>query len=173
MNVQFVITVDILSFLVIGLIRWPYGPVAVISPFNFPLKIPVLQFAAAAMVGNVPVVKPESKTALPLEQFLRLMQFCGYPNNVINLILCRGDVMSNLLASTPFRMTQFTGSSAVAQKLIQVTNGQIKIEDSGFNWKVLGPIETKGKSPDKKIKHLIDNVAYQSDLDAYALSGKS
>ncbi len=32
--------------------RWPYGPVAIIAPFNFPLEIPVLQLMGALFMGN-------------------------------------------------------------------------------------------------------------------------
>jgi len=36
-------------------------------------------------------------------------------------------------------MTLFTGSQAVGDKLIGVTGGRIKLEDAGFDWKILGP----------------------------------
>jgi 1-pyrroline-5-carboxylate dehydrogenase len=36
--------------------RWPYGPVALIAPFNFPLEIPVLQLMGALYMGNKPLV---------------------------------------------------------------------------------------------------------------------
>jgi len=36
-------------------------------------------------------------------------------------------------------MTLFTGSSHVAEHLIHVTNGRIKLEDAGFDWKIMGP----------------------------------
>jgi 1-pyrroline-5-carboxylate dehydrogenase len=38
--------------------RWPYGPVAIVTPFNFPLEIPVLQLMGALYMGNKPVLKP-------------------------------------------------------------------------------------------------------------------
>ncbi|CAN4100435.1 unnamed protein product [Withania somnifera] len=41
--------------------RWPYGPVAVIAPFNFPLEIPLLQLMGALYMGNKPVLKVDSK----------------------------------------------------------------------------------------------------------------
>eukprot|EP00984_Skeletonema_dohrnii_P037918 scaffold40532_cov72-Skeletonema_dohrnii-CCMP3373.AAC.1 len=42
--------------------RWPYGPVAIIAPFNFPLEIPVLQLMGALFMGNKPVLKPAEKS---------------------------------------------------------------------------------------------------------------
>ena len=36
-------------------------------------------------------------------------------------------------------MVQFTGSSYVADRLSEILKGKIKIEDAGYNWKILGP----------------------------------
>jgi 1-pyrroline-5-carboxylate dehydrogenase len=36
--------------------RWPYGPVGLITPFNFPLEIPALQLIGAVIMGNKPLV---------------------------------------------------------------------------------------------------------------------
>ncbi|PHJ25109.1 mitochondrial p5cdh [Cystoisospora suis] len=143
--------------------RWPYGPVAVISPFNFPLEIPVMQFLAAVMVGNKPVVKAEATQGLPVEQFLRLLHYCGMPPVDVDFINTRGPVMSELLQRAPVRLLQFTGGSSTAQSLIQLMRGRVKVEDAGFDWKILGP---DARSED------VDYVAWQCDQDAYALSGQ-
>lgn len=37
------------------------------------------------------------------------------------------------------RMTLFTGSSRVAEKLAVDLKGRVKLEDAGFDWKILGP----------------------------------
>lgn len=47
--------------------RWPFGGVGVITPFNFPIEIPVLQFMGALYMGNKPVVKGDSRTSIVLE----------------------------------------------------------------------------------------------------------
>ncbi len=44
--------------------RWPFGPVVLIAPFNFPLEIPVLQFMGALFMGNRPLVKTDSKVSI-------------------------------------------------------------------------------------------------------------
>ena len=36
--------------------RWPFGPVAIITPFNFPLEIPALQLMGALFMGNKPLL---------------------------------------------------------------------------------------------------------------------
>lgn len=47
--------------------RWPYGAVACITPFNFPIEIPVLQLMGALYMGNKPVVKGDTRTNFVLE----------------------------------------------------------------------------------------------------------
>ena len=44
--------------------RWPYGPVALVTPFNFPLEIPVLQLMGALYMGNKPVLKPSEQVSV-------------------------------------------------------------------------------------------------------------
>ena len=44
--------------------RWPYGPVALITPFNFPLEIPALQLLGALFMGNKPLVHVDHRRAV-------------------------------------------------------------------------------------------------------------
>jgi len=145
--------------------RWPFGPVVIIAPFNFPLEIPALQVMAALFMGNRPLVKVDSKVSVVFEQFLRLLIEAGLPATDIDLIHCSGSGMGQLLdqANDHIRMVQFTGSSSVAEHVSGVVNGAVRIEDAGFDWKVLGP--------DFRPEWL-DYVAWQSDQDAYAASGQ-
>ncbi len=41
--------------------RWPYGAVAIVTPFNFPLEIPALQLMGALFMGNRPLLKVDHK----------------------------------------------------------------------------------------------------------------
>ena len=171
--------------------RWPYGPVAIIAPFNFPLEIPVLQLMGALYMGNKPVLKPAEKVIEPtcnsrlnfsqctlffktyvsipiflkvsivIEQFIRLLHNCGLPMEDVDFLNCQGPVASELIAQSNIRLTQFTGSTRVAEMLAKQTNGKVKIEDAGFDWKIIGP--NVGD---------VDYVAWQYDQDAYASSGQ-
>lgn len=145
--------------------RWPFGPVVIIAPFNFPLEIPALQFMAALFMGNRPLVKVDSKVSVVFEQFLRLLIQAGLPPTDVDLIHCSGSEMGKLLdkARDHIRMVQFTGSSTVAEHVSGVMNGAVRLEDAGFDWKVIGP--------DYRAEWL-DYVAWQSDQDAYAASGQ-
>ncbi|KAL3528342.1 hypothetical protein ACH5RR_007664 [Cinchona calisaya] len=141
--------------------RWPYGPVAIVTPFNFPLEIPVLQLMGALYMGNKPVLKVDSKVAIVMEQMLRLLHECGLPVEDVDFINCDGKTMNKLLLEAKPRMTLFTGSSRIADKLAVDLKGRIKLEDAGFDWKILGPDVLE-----------VDYVAWVCDQDAYACSGQ-
>ncbi|KVH98740.1 Aldehyde dehydrogenase, conserved site-containing protein [Cynara cardunculus var. scolymus] len=141
--------------------RWPYGPVAVITPFNFPLEIPLLQLMGALYMGNKPILKVDSKVSIVMEQMLRLLHDCGMPVEDVDFINSDGKTMNKILLEAKPRMTLFTGSSRVANKLADDLNGKVKLEDAGFDWKILGPDV-----------HEVDYVSWVCDQDAYACSGQ-
>ena len=121
--------------------RFPYGPVSIITPFNFPYEIPVLQTIGALLPGNKVLLKVDSKVSLVMEHFVRLMDYCGFPKDSLNLMHSSGPVMQEILErlKPTLRQNHFTGSSKVANKLNALMNGKVSFEDSGFNWKILGP----------------------------------
>ena len=141
--------------------RWPFGPVCIVAPFNFPLEIPVLQLGGALMMGNRPVLKPAESVSMVMEQFVRLMIDCGMPKTDMDLLNASGSVTGELIGKDLFRVIQFTGSSRVAEILSKQTHGKVRIEDAGFDWKILGPDVQD-----------VDYVAWQADQDAYACSGQ-
>ncbi|XVF50166.1 hypothetical protein PTKIN_Ptkin04bG0073900 [Pterospermum kingtungense] len=141
--------------------RWPYGPVAIITPFNFPLEIPVLQLMGALYMGNKPILKVDSKVSIVMEQMMRLLHCCGLPAEDVDFINSDGKTMNKLLMKAKPRMTLFTGSSRVAEKLAVDLKGRVKLEDAGFDWKILGPDVEE-----------VDYVAWVCDQDAYACSGQ-
>lgn len=141
--------------------RWPYGPVALVTPFNFPLEIPVLQLMGALFMGNKPVLKPSEQVSVVMEQFLLLLQHCGMEKTDVDFLNCKGPVAQKVITDTPVRVTQFTGSSKVGELLSKATNGKVKLEDAGFDWKILGPDVGN-----------LDYVAWQCDQDAYASIGQ-
>eukprot|EP00923_Selenidium_pygospionis_P014229 GHVN01024449.1.p1 GENE.GHVN01024449.1~~GHVN01024449.1.p1 ORF type:complete len:584 (+),score=89.82 GHVN01024449.1:88-1839(+) len=147
--------------------RWPYGSVAVISPYNFPLEIPIMQALGALMVGNRVTLKTESTQGLPVEQFIRFLHYCGLPMEEMDFISCRGDVMSSLIkqAYPSLRMLQFTGGEEAAETLNEAMRGRIRVEDAGFDWKLMG----QDVPNDPKT---FEYIAWQCDQDAYAIGGQ-
>jgi 1-pyrroline-5-carboxylate dehydrogenase len=72
-----------------------------------------------------------------------------------------GDLIQG--ARDDIRLVQFTGSSAVAELISGMVNGAVRLEDAGFDWKIIGPDFDK---------NWLDFVAWQSDEDAYNASGQ-
>lgn len=143
--------------------RWPLGAVAVISPFNFPLEIPGMQMMGGLFMGNKVIVKANSKTTAVMEEFVRMLIYCGMPPADCDLIHCAGNSFEKIYNMCPIRMTQFTGSTEVAESLALLTHGRVRLEDAGFDWKILGPDVDKMN---------LDYIAWQCDQDAYALTGQ-
>ncbi|KAI3913335.1 hypothetical protein MKW92_021365 [Papaver armeniacum] len=141
--------------------RWPYGPVTIITPFNFPLEIPVLQLMGALYMGNKVLLKVDGKVSIVMEQMLRLLHDCGLSMDDVDFINSDGKTMNKLLLEAKPRMTLFTGSSRVAEKLAVDLRGRVKLEDAGFDWKILGPDVQE-----------VDYIAWVCDQDAYACSGQ-
>jgi len=141
--------------------RMPFGAVSVITPFNFPLEICALQTCSALFMGNQPLCKVDWKVAICMEQFVRMLIHCGLPKTDIDLIYCDGPVMNEIMVKGQSRMCLFTGSQAVAEKLTIDLQGKVKLEDAGFDWKVLGPDPSE-----------IDFVVWQADQDAYSATGQ-
>jgi 1-pyrroline-5-carboxylate dehydrogenase len=73
--------------------------------------------------------------------------------------------MEQILKKGNAKTTLFTGSSRVGEHLAQKLAGKVKLEDGGYDWKILGPDVPKSQQE-------IDYVAWQSDHDAYGHSGQ-
>eukprot|EP00434_Breviolum_minutum_P024381 symbB.v1.2.021531.t1/scaffold1865.1/size98072/8 len=141
--------------------RMPFGGVSVITPFNFPLEICSLQTLSAVFMGNQCTTKVDWKVAIVMEQFLRMLHACGLPKTDVDYIYCDGPVFNEILLRGDAKMTLFTGSQRVADKLAVDLKGKVKLEDAGFDWKILGPDVMD-----------VDYVAWQADHDAYGFSGQ-
>merc|ERR1719231_2249402 len=112
-------------------------------------------------MGNQPTVKVDWKVAICKEQFIRMLHHVGLPPTDIDYVYSDGPTFNELVVRGNCRMTLFTGSQAIAEKLTLDLRGRVKLEDAGFDWKVLGPDVSE-----------IEYVAWQSDQDAYAFSGQ-
>jgi 1-pyrroline-5-carboxylate dehydrogenase len=141
--------------------RWPFGPVGIITPFNFPLEIPALQLMGALYMGNKPLLHVDRRVSIVAEHFVRLLQHCGMPETDVDFVHGDGKVVGHVLKTAPVRSTLFTGSQAIAEHLVVDLKGKVFLEDAGFDWKVLGPDVSNEAY-----------VAWQCDQDAYACSGQ-
>ncbi|MBT3071711.1 bifunctional proline dehydrogenase/L-glutamate gamma-semialdehyde dehydrogenase PutA [Rhodomicrobium sp. Az07] len=95
----------------------PLGPVACISPWNFPLAIFTGQIAAALAVGNTVLAKPAEQTPLVAAEAVRILHEAGIPQDVLHFLPGAGDVGAALVADERVKGVVFTGSTAVAKSI--------------------------------------------------------
>ena len=97
------------------------GPVACISPWNFPLAIFCGQVGAALAAGNTVLAKPAEQTPLIAAEAVRLLHAAGIPRDVVQLVPGRGETVgAALVADARVQAVVFTGSTEVA-RIIQRT----------------------------------------------------
>ncbi len=93
--------------------RVPLGPIAAISPFNFPLNLVAHKLAPAFAAGNPVLLKPASRTPLSALALAELMRECGLPDGALSVLPMDRTVGDRLVGDDRFRMLTFTGSSEV------------------------------------------------------------
>src|SRR2546426_5184945 len=71
-------------------IKQPLGVVACVTPWNFPVAIPVWKIAPALVAGNTVVFKPASLTPATAVRIVEIFEQAGIPPGVLNLILGSG-----------------------------------------------------------------------------------
>jgi RHH-type proline utilization regulon transcriptional repressor/proline dehydrogenase/delta 1-pyrroline-5-carboxylate dehydrogenase len=97
------------------LIREGRGIFACISPWNFPLSIFTGQIAAALVAGNTVIAKPAEQTPLMAAAATALLHEAGVPQDVLQLLPGKGEVLGAALTSDPrISGVAFTGGTATA-----------------------------------------------------------
>ena len=98
----------------IGIVRrFPIGPVAAISPFNFPLNLSAHKIAPAIAAGNPIVLKPATKTPLSALHLAAFAVAAGLPEGGISVLPMERTTGDRLVTDPRFKLLTFTGSSAV------------------------------------------------------------
>jgi aldehyde dehydrogenase (NAD+) len=98
--------------------RVPVGPVALITPWNFPVAIPTWKVAPALVFGNTVVFKPAELTPLTAWHLTDVLDKAGLPPGVLNLVVGRGSQIGPALVESPhIKALSFTGSNAVGSRL--------------------------------------------------------
>jgi RHH-type proline utilization regulon transcriptional repressor/proline dehydrogenase/delta 1-pyrroline-5-carboxylate dehydrogenase len=97
----------------------PRGVVAVISPWNFPLAIPLGMVSAGLATGNAVVFKPaEQSPGCALHVFTALRE-AGVPPGAVSLLPGEGDVGAALVRDPRVHTIAFTGSGAVGLEIVK------------------------------------------------------
>ena len=96
-------------------IRQPLGPVAIISPFNFPAMVPMWFFPIAIACGNSVVVKPSEKDPSAIMYIAELLKEAGLPDGVFNVVHGDKEAVDALLVHPGIKSISFVGSTPIAK----------------------------------------------------------
>ncbi len=106
-------------------LRQPVGVVAVITPWNFPLAIPLWKTAPALAFGNTVVWKPAEVASHMATLLAETASAAGLPAGVFNVLLGSGAIIGDLLVShESVRAVSFTGSAAVGARVAATAAGR-------------------------------------------------
>ena len=106
--------------------RFPLGPIAGITPFNFPLNLVVHKVAPAIAAGCPMVLKPAPQTPLSSLLMAEVVQQAGWPDGGLNVVPLSNDDASLLVTDDRIKLISFTGSAAVGWQ-IKKNSGKKKI----------------------------------------------
>jgi acyl-CoA reductase-like NAD-dependent aldehyde dehydrogenase len=117
--------------------RESVGVVAIVTPWNFPIAIPVWKIAPALAYGNTVVWKPADLVPHTAMHLMRCLHAAGLPDGVVNLVIGSGSTIGTpLLADSDIDAISFTGSSAVGrpiQVLAATRDKRLQLELGGKN----------------------------------------
>jgi acyl-CoA reductase-like NAD-dependent aldehyde dehydrogenase len=97
--------------------RFPLGPIAGITPFNFPLNLVAHKLAPAIAAGCSMVLKPAPQTPLSALLLAEAVQQAGWPDGALNVLPLSNEDAGLLVTDDRLKMISFTGSAAVGWQI--------------------------------------------------------
>lgn len=108
-------------------IRHPIGVVALITPWNFPIAIPLWKIAPAVIAGCTSIFKPAEDTPLLATLLVEIFEEVGLPEGVLNLVHGYGEEAGESLVAHPdVRGVSFTGSLEVGRHINELCGRLMK-----------------------------------------------
>jgi acyl-CoA reductase-like NAD-dependent aldehyde dehydrogenase len=97
--------------------RFPLGPIAGITPFNFPLNLVAHKVAPAIAAGCSMIIKPAPQTPLTALLLAEVVQAAGWPDGALNVLPLSNEDAGLLVTDDRLKMISFTGSAAVGWQI--------------------------------------------------------
>ena len=122
--------------------RVPVGVVGCITPFNFPIMVPMVMMGMAIAVGNAIVWKPSEKVPGAAMILARLLKEAGLPDGVFNIVHGDKAVVDALLEHPGIAAVSFVGSTGVGEYVYQkgtANNKRVASFTGGKNHMVVMP----------------------------------
>ena len=95
--------------------KYPVGVVGGITPFNFPMMVPMWMMPMAISTGNTFILKPSEKTPFLVEKLVELLIEAGLPKGVVNVVYGAHDVVNGILDHPAINAISFVGSKPVGE----------------------------------------------------------
>ncbi len=100
-------------------IRQPLGVCAGITPFNFPVMVPLWMFPMAIACGNTFILKPSEKVPSPSMKMAELFSEAGLPDGVLNVVQGDKEAVDAILNHPQIAAVSFVGSTPVAKYIYE------------------------------------------------------
>ncbi len=141
--------------------RFPIGPVASITPFNFPLNLAAHKIAPAIAAGNTVIHKSPPQTPITSMLLGEILMNSGLPDGAANVVACSNEVAEKMVIDPRTKMLSFTGSPRVGWYLKSKVPKKKVVLELGGNAAVV-------VEPDADL----DSVAKRLALGAYSNAGQ-
>jgi len=99
--------------------RQPLGVVAGITPFNFPVMVPMWMFPVAIAAGNTFILKPSPTDPTPSLMMADLLKQAGLPDGVFNVVQGDKEAVDALLVHPDVKAISFVGSTPIANYIYE------------------------------------------------------
>jgi acyl-CoA reductase-like NAD-dependent aldehyde dehydrogenase len=96
----------------------PLGVVAIISPWNYPLSIPMAQVIPAVVTGNAVLLKPSELAPWCGQLVGELIEQAGFPEGLVQVLQGGGEIGAAMIEAGPDKVF-FTGSVATGQRIAE------------------------------------------------------
>ena len=100
-------------------LRQPLGVVAGVTPFNFPVMVPMWMFPVAIACGNTFVLKPSPLDPSPSLLMAELLKKAGLPDGVFNVVQGDKEAVDALVEHPDVKAVSFVGSTPIANSLYE------------------------------------------------------
>jgi malonate-semialdehyde dehydrogenase (acetylating) / methylmalonate-semialdehyde dehydrogenase len=101
--------------------KYPLGVVAAISPFNFPIMVPLAQTCMAVAVGNAVILKASERVPMTALYISELWKEAGLPDGIWTVINGDKEAVNELLENSVVQAISFVGSTPVAQYIYETS----------------------------------------------------
>jgi acyl-CoA reductase-like NAD-dependent aldehyde dehydrogenase len=113
--------------------RVPKGPIAALSPFNFPLNLVAHKLSPALAVGAPVVLKPPPQAPLTAHVLAEIVEELGAPPGAFNVVHCPPDVAERMVRDDRLKVLSFTGSDVVGWRLKSIAGKKTVLLELGGN----------------------------------------